>query len=148
MTPENAAATPVVVLDTNTVLDWLVFADARVQPLVRAIEADQVLCVTCPAMREELARMLVHPTLARWAPDASGALAHFDRWVALRDTPAANLHNGLRCTDADDQVFVDLALAEGARWLLSHDRALLKLARRAQRRGLRIARPRNWSLQT
>jgi len=147
MAPDTDAATPVVVLDTNTVLDWLVFADAHVQPLVRAIEAGQVRCVTCTAMREELARMLVHPSLARWAPEPSAALAHFDRWVALRDTPATNLHSGLRCTDGDDQVFVDLALAEGARWLLSHDRALLKLARRAKLRDLHIARPGGWALQ-
>jgi predicted nucleic acid-binding protein len=39
----------------------------------------------------------------------------------------------LRCKDPDDQVFIDLAVHVGARWLFSKDAALLKLARRAQK---------------
>ena len=43
-----------------------------------------------------------------------------------------------RCTDPDDQKFIDLALHCGAQWLLSHDRAVLKVADQARRRGLLI----------
>ena len=50
----------------------------------------------------------------------------------------------LRCTDADDQKFIDLALGYGARWLLSRDRAVLKLARRAQPLGLAVMTPDAW----
>lgn len=148
MTQELAADAPRVVLDTNAALDWLVFADPRIQPVVDALEAGQVRWVSCPAVRQELVHMLGHASLARWSPDGPAALAHVDRLAEVRTAPPANPHGPLRCSDADDQVFVDLALAEGARWLLTHDRALLKLARRAALRGLRILRPADWTLQT
>jgi predicted nucleic acid-binding protein len=51
---------------------------------------------------------------------------------------------GLRCSDPDDQVFIDLAAEAGARWLLTHDRALLRLARRARALGVQIAQPQSW----
>jgi len=145
---ETTAGIPLLVLDTNVVLDWLVFVDARIQPVVDALESGRLRWVACPAMRQELVHMLGHASLARWSPDRPASLAHFDRLAELRPAPAANTHVGLRCSDADDQVFVDLALAEGARWLLTHDRALLRLARRATPRGLRILRPADWTLQT
>ena len=143
-----AADTPLVVLDTNAALDWLVFADPRIQPLVESLQAGRLRWVACPAMRQELAHMLGHASLARWSPDAAAALAQFDRLAEISATPVTNPHVGLRCRDTDDQVFIDLALAQGARWLLTHDRALLKLAPRAAAKGLHILRPANWTLQT
>jgi hypothetical protein len=41
-------------------------------------------------------------------------------------------------------MFIDLALSQGARWLLSRDRALLKLARKAAVSGLLIQTPEAW----
>lgn len=144
MDEELAASPPLVVLDTNAALDWLVFADHRIQHVVEALESGRLRWVACTAMRQELAHMLGHASLARWSPDPPVALSHFDRLARIRPTPVGAPHPRLRCTDADDQIFVDLAFAEGARWLLTHDRALLKLARRAALRGLRIARPVDW----
>src|SRR5690606_15469334 len=58
--------------------------------------------------------------------------------LSLHDAvPAADL----TCRDPDDQVFLDLALHRGVGWLLSRDRQLLALRRRALARGLRILRP-------
>ncbi len=148
MSFETAIGTPLVVLDTNAVLDWLVFADSRIQPVVGALHAGHLRWVACAAMRTELAHMLGHHSLARWLPDVAGGLSVFDNLAMLRVAPATNTAAGLRCSDTDDQIFVDLALAEGAGWLLTHDRALLKLARRAVPRGLRIARPADWTAQT
>jgi predicted nucleic acid-binding protein len=50
-----------------------------------------------------------------------------------------------RCRDADDQKFLDLAFALGARWLFSRDRALLELAKSASTLGLEILTPAMWS---
>ncbi|MBX3622048.1 MAG: PIN domain-containing protein [Rhizobacter sp.] len=50
----------------------------------------------------------------------------------------------LRCTDPDDQKFIDLAVAN-ARWLVSRDRAVLKLARRAALFGLQVVSPDRWT---
>ena len=44
----------------------------------------------------------------------------------------------MRCTDPDDQKFIDFALRSGASALLTRDRAVLKLARGARGRGLWI----------
>ena len=130
-----------VVLDTNVVLDWLVFRDARVVPLVAAIQGGRVQWLACAAMREELAHMLGHRTLASWTPDPDRALAVFDSLSIPRDPPPPTR---LKCSDADDQVFVDLAVATGARWLVTHDRALLSLARRARAFELAVVVPTAW----
>jgi hypothetical protein len=47
-----------------------------------------------------------------------------------------------RCADRDDQKFLELARDSGADWLVTADKALLKLARRDRLRGLfRILTP-------
>jgi predicted nucleic acid-binding protein len=51
-----------------------------------------------------------------------------------------------RCTDAADQKFIDLALASRSQWLLSRDRAVLKLRRKLlDLTGCRVLRPEEWS---
>jgi predicted nucleic acid-binding protein len=70
-------------------------------------------------------------------------LSIFDQHVALLPEPPSAPLN-LRCSDPDDQVFLELALAHGATWLLSHDRALLRLARRTRALGLHIVKPGDW----
>ena len=142
---DGACAAPLVVLDTNVVLDWLVFRDPRVAALAAPLEAGALRWISCPAMRRELAHMLGHRSLARWAPDAEAALAAHDRHARLVPDPTP-AHRP-RCSDADDQVFVDLALALPARWLLSHDRALLKLARRMRSAGVDVLTPMAWAGQ-
>jgi predicted nucleic acid-binding protein len=132
-----------VVLDTNVALDWLLFANPRVDAVGRALLGRQLCWLACPATRDELSRMLGHRRLARWAPDVAAAMARHDGLAASMPPPVAS--RLLRCRDPDDQVFVDLALAHGARWLFTHDRALLTLAGRARRLGLSITAPQRWT---
>jgi predicted nucleic acid-binding protein len=139
--PERSA--PAVVLDTNTVLDWLVFDDTSVTAVVAAIEGGRLRWLACGAMRDELVRTLAYRSLARWKPDSERALSIFDRYVEPVAQPSPAPLN-LRCSDPDDQVFIDLALAHQARWLLTHDRALLRLAKRARMRGICITQARHW----
>lgn len=133
-----------IVLDTNAALDWLVFADPGMQALAAAVQRGEVRWLACPGMRSELAHMLGHASLSRWHPDVAAALALFDRWACLLPPPPAAVH--LRCSDPDDQVFVDLALAQKARWLVTHDRALLKLGRRLRLQGVQVLKPVQWSI--
>jgi predicted nucleic acid-binding protein len=132
------------VLDTNAVLDWLVFGDPRMQPLAEAITAGRVVWLATAPMRDELLHVLPRLARTRWRPDP----AHVDRMHRALVTEWTEPHPprcaALRCRDADDQKFVDLALAAEARWLVSHDRALLDLTRPAGRRGLSIVRPVDW----
>jgi uncharacterized protein len=128
------------VLDTNVLLDWWVFRNPRVAPWSRRIEAGELRWLACPHMRTEFELQLARPALARWQPDAAAALAGFDALALVQpDPPTAG--PALRCRDADDQVFLDLALAHQSKWLLTFDKDLLSLARRARRFDLDIIRP-------
>jgi predicted nucleic acid-binding protein len=137
---------PKVVLDTNVLLDWLVFQEPGAAPVAAAVMAGSVSWIACAAMRAEFERTLGYTQLARWRPDAGRALACFDRYATLQPHPATLA--ALRCSDLADQVFMDLAVAHGCEWLISHDRALHRLARRASRLGVKVIRPRDWPPNT
>ena len=130
MVPEEptTAPAPCVVLDTNVLLDWRVFRDPLATPLAQAVEAGQLHWVACEAMRDEWGHVWPRSAFARWAPDPAHAESVFTH-ARMVEAPA---RSGLRCKDPDDQVFIDLAVAQRARWLITKDRALLQLARRAQ----------------
>jgi predicted nucleic acid-binding protein len=136
-----------VVLDTNVVLDWLVFRNPQCARLVGAIESGQLRWLVTEPMRAELAHVLGRGVLDTWSPDRDQL---WESWRRLSETVAEPLVTGdalrLRCSDPDDQKFIDLALAN-AQWLISRDRAVLKLAKRAQRLGLRMATPERWSVE-
>ncbi|MBS0448246.1 MAG: putative toxin-antitoxin system toxin component, PIN family [Proteobacteria bacterium] len=137
------APPPAVVLDTNVVLDWLLFRDPTCNLLAERITAGRLRWLATPAMRNELAHVLDRCTLAAWSPDIDALLACWDRWAEA--VPDAQPADTPRCRDPDDQKFIDTALAAGARWLLSRDKALLQLAGAARRASLVIATPRAWS---
>jgi len=140
--PMNASP-PKIVIDTQVVMDWLVFADPRVAPLVAAIEAGRITWVGRPAMLAELRHVLGRGVAQAWQPDVARIEAAFARhcqMIEAEPAPAVRLV----CRDPDDQQFIDLALAQGARWLLSRDKAVLALRKRALTSGLAIATPEAW----
>ena len=132
-------------IDTNVVLDWLAFGHPIGAPLQAALTSRQCRWLCTRAMRDELARVLVRDALARWAIDAPAVLAVFDELgVDAGDLPPLGAAERLRCTDPDDQMFIDLAVARRAHALLTRDRALLRLASRARRVGVLVATPEAW----
>jgi predicted nucleic acid-binding protein len=152
MTPDDALPSlgeqsltrpPRIVIDTNAALDWLLFADPAAQALGQAVEAGRVAWIGTAAMRDELAHVLASGLAAQRGREPAPVLAAWHRHCAMLPVPAAA---PWRCSDADDQPFIDLALASGARWLISRDKALLKLARRAHTLGLSIVTPGRWAL--
>lgn len=147
-----------VVIDTNVWLDWLVFQDGSTAALSRLVSGGTLQCLSSPTMRAELVNVIGRPYLARALlridPDHDQAtaqvLAKFDALIAPyaepKLQPNAGLH-GLVCTDPDDQVFLDLAVQLRAQYLLSRDRALLKLNRRAALQfDLRIVTPEQFTV--
>lgn len=137
---------PSLVLDTNTVLDWLVFRDPAVQGLVDLLQRGSITWIASPAMRVEFDHVLRRPALASWQPDESAASSAWSTWVRME---AADAPRGpLLCTDPDDQVFIDLALHRRCTWLVTRDRALLRLARRAAAWGVVVTTPQAWSAST
>jgi len=127
------------VLDTNIVLDLLVFADPQAQPLSEALSAGELRWLATAAMREELARVLLYPKLAERVALERGThaavLADFDRHAQLVDVaPRASV----TCGDPDDQKFIDLAVAHRCT-LLSKDREVLRMRKRLERLEVKAA---------
>lgn len=117
------------VLDTNVALDWLVFADARFAPLAALIAQGGAEVLSTVECRAEFLRVLGYPVLKLDAARQAEVAAIYQARTRSIATPRAPL--GLpQCRDADDQKFLVLATAAPAAWLLTHDRALLALARR------------------
>jgi predicted nucleic acid-binding protein len=136
---------PAIVLDTNVALDWLVFADPSVAGLAERIERREWRWLACERMRDELSLVLMRPPFAARGADCKQILTSFDRWSTPATLGAAAAPRlGLTCLDPDDQVFVDLALDQKARWLFTRDKALLALAPSAGRLGLGIVAPARW----
>ena len=131
-----------VVLDTNVVLDWLVFRDPAGLPLDAAIRAGQLLWCATDAMRLELEHVLTREHIASWlTPESTPMVTWSDLSRPHDSAPPARLH----CRDPDDQKFIDLAMHLGNALLLSRDRAVLALARRAGEAGVEVMTLADWS---
>jgi uncharacterized protein len=121
------------VLDTNVVLDWLVFAD----PSVASLRTTQVELAASAATLGELRRVLNYPKLKLTQSQRSSVFSQYRRAVVEFDPPPAPA--GLpRCRDPDDQPFLWLALHANA-VLVSRDKAVLALRQRTARFGVQIA---------
>jgi predicted nucleic acid-binding protein len=132
-----------VVLDTNVVLDWMLFRDPSCASLAACIEGRLLRWHATLPMRNELAAVLPRPQLQAW--DGEQVLGGFDQWAQL--TAAQPNASAPRCRDGDDQKFIDLACTLSARWLLTRDRALLDLAKSARRHGVAVLTPAEWTLR-
>ena len=126
------------VLDTNIVLDLWVFDEPQALALRDSVEAGATRWIATMAMREELARVLGYPQIAKRlqarALPADAVLAHFDRHAQLQpDAPKAEY----TCKDADDQKFIDLAVQHGAA-LHSKDAEVLCMKKRLERCGVTL----------
>ena len=132
-------------LDTNVVLDWLLFGDPSAAPIAAAIANRQVRWIATAAMRDELAEVLRRGLAAGRGADPAAVLAGWDAHAQMLPEPARlPAAVPMHCSDPDDQKFLALAHAAGACWLLSRDRAVLRLARRAAAAGFTICVPERW----
>ena len=141
-----------VVLDTNVVLDWLVFRDAAMDSLRQALEQRRVQVVTHAAAIDELRRVLAYPQCKLGAADQEQLLNRY--CLVAREAlmpPASALENLLlpdgfpRCRDTDDQHFLALAYHAGAVGLVTKDRELLRLKKRAARFGVTVVSPKEFA---
>ena len=125
------------VLDTNIVLDVFVFNDAASAPLKQALLAGEVQWLATQAMRDELARVLAYPQIVPrlkfYQLTAEDVLVTFDQHARITEVPAKA---SVTCSDADDQKFIDLAVAHQA-LLLSKDQHVLSMRKRLLAQGIR-----------
>ncbi|EDZ98007.1 protein of unknown function DUF132 [Burkholderia sp. H160] len=136
-----------VVLDSNVWIDILVFDDPHTRPIAAALESGALTALIDARCLAELAYVLDYPQFAHRNVDKAAALAAVAR-LAQRVEPleptesTGNARPLPQCKDRDDQKFLELAHAAQADWLVSKDRAVLKLAKRIARDfGFRIAQP-------
>ena len=119
-----------IVIDTNIVLDLLVFKDPPTNPLQQALNTNQLNWLATPPMRDELARVLTYPQIVArlvfYKLLADEVLTAFDNHAHIvAIAPKASV----TCSDADDQKFIDLAVTHKA-ILLSKDKAVLSMKKR------------------
>ena len=113
-----------VVLDTNTVVSALLFANGRLAPLRNAWQGKAFLPVVSSATAGELIRVLAYPKFKLTAPEQEELLADFLPYCETWKVP--QMLKGLPpCRDADDVMFLQLAVAAKARYLVSGDKDLL-----------------------
>ena len=126
------------VLDTNIVLDVFVFNDAAAQPVRDGLAAGHWDWIATQPMRVELERVLgypqIVPRLVFYQLSAADVLAHFDARARLLPVPAKA---PVTCSDADDQMFIDLAVAQRST-LLSKDKAVTSMQKRLLALGVRV----------
>jgi len=138
---------PLLVLDTNVVLDLLHFDDATARPLRLALEDGRARCAVTYATLAEWRRVLAYPEFALDPVQQAAMFACYQALALKADSAGEDIglphkgtpiHCGLkpvwsrmpRCSDPDDQKFIELAAASEAQALVSKDRAVLRLRRR------------------
>ena len=136
--PAFTAPATLVVLDTNVVLDLWLFGDARSAPLRQALAAGRLTPLATAPMLAELADVLQRPFTAGWPVPPAQALVALQTCARLVDPPAPAAPPAPRCTDPDDQKFIDLAAANRA-ILLSKDKAVICMRKRLANLGADVA---------
>ena len=119
-------AQPLLVLDTNVVLDWLVFEDGGAPELIRAIKENTVVIATNDDIVNELKRVLGYPAFALTPQAQEKALATYLARTTTHHARKTLRELVPRCRDGDDQKFLDLAAYTGADALFSKDNAVLR----------------------
>ncbi len=135
------------VLDTNVVLDWLVFNDPSTEVLSDLQQAAQVVLLTHEPALAELRRVLNYPEFKLDSTKQQFILARYQTLTTRANLPDHFSLQDLQlppgfptCKDPDDQHFLALAFHSQADALISKDKALLALRKRAAKFGVKIAR--------
>ena len=134
------------VLDTNVWIDWLLFDDPAVAPLKAAHRDGQVQIVVNAPCLAELNAVLSYPEFGLDDTQQAAHLTAVGRCTVMHDPGMPPHATALpRCTDPDDQKFLVLALDAAADWLLTRDKALLRIRqKKLEAAGFRIGTPARW----
>lgn len=139
-----------IVLDTNVCLDLFVFRDPRWSKLHAALKNGFVEAVTRDDCRMEWLIVLDYPHLPLDSDSKLQSATEYDALIVClpHQEPTSQAVPSLpRCSDADDQKFLELARDARAEILITKDKALLKLARKNARAGMfKIMSPEAWTL--
>jgi putative PIN family toxin of toxin-antitoxin system len=129
---------PRLVLDTNVILDLLVFKDPSAEPIRLLLDAKQVDAVRSEASMLELVDVIQRPTFKLSQEEQEMILQAWESVTRLLENTAIESAPFI-CRDADDQIFLDMAFSLRPALLLSKDLRVLELQATAQRHGIEIS---------
>ncbi len=127
MVARGKVSPPRAVFDTNIVLSALLFSSGRLAPLREIWRRQCAVPLICKATAEELLRVLTYPKFGLAASEQEDLLADYLPYCETVVLPAT-LPLVPDCRDPRDTVFLHLAAAAKANWLVTGDADLLVLA--------------------
>lgn len=136
----NSALTdikPHLVLDTNVILDLLVFQDPAAEVIQMVLDARLVEAVRTDASMLELMNVIQRPNFNLSKEQQQIILKQWESSSRLLGT-ADMTQAPFTCRDPDDQVFIDMAYSIRPALVLSKDLRVLELGTIAQRHGVEI----------
>ena len=130
-----------VVLDTNVILDWLHFADTDSDALAMAIASRKIEVFTSESCLEELKQVIAKSELGLSGHVQDRLLQNYQAHARISKTMKVLTKWLPRCSDPDDQKFIELAWQCEAQFLLSRDKAVLRLSRKILEFGIQVLTP-------
>lgn len=112
------------ILDTNIVLDLLVFQDPRANWIRDGMARGEFEIIYTSEILAELTDVIARPQFAQSTSDQSDVLKTWAQMAIRQPTPP---RCSFRCDDPDDQPFIDLAYHFRPSQLLTKDRKILQM---------------------
>jgi putative PIN family toxin of toxin-antitoxin system len=129
---------PRLVLDTNVVLDLLVFRDPTTEPIRLLLDAKLVDAVRSEASMLELVDVIQRPTFKLNLEEQAIILQAWESVTRLLENEVME-PAPFTCRDPDDQIFLDMAYSIRPALLLSKDLRVLELHASAKHHGVEIS---------
>lgn len=126
-----------IVLDTNVCLDLFAFKDPRWEMIIEGLKNKTLVASTRADCRDEWLAVLHYPHLPITDLTREGIVTIFDELIEVRSFDSRSIRLPV-CSDKDDQKFLEFARDAKLDFLITKDKALLKLARKIQALGLFI----------
>jgi len=118
------------ILDTNILLDIFVFDDQRAHPLRAALSNQEVDALVTEGTLDEFIDVISRSQFGLDKQKQAEILLQWQSWSRLVKQSDLQVAPW-KCKDRDDQVFINLAFSFKPSTLISKDKLVLKLAKRA-----------------
>jgi putative PIN family toxin of toxin-antitoxin system len=129
---------PRLVLDTNVILDLLVFKDPVAEPIRQLLDAKLVDAVRSEESMLELIDVIQRPAFKLSREEQERILQIWESSARLMENEAIE-PAPFTCRDPDDQVFINMAYSLRPALLLSKDLLVLELRAIAKTHGVEIS---------
>ena len=121
---------PIIILDTNILLDILVFDDERAHPLRAALDAKKLDAVATDKTFAEFIDVIGREQFSLNEDQQRLIGEQWKKWARIVSDEGL-CQAPWKCKDRDDQVFINLAYSLRPSALISKDKQVLKIAKRA-----------------